>query len=101
MVKPQAIKAGYYVAIMLEPETAPENCYIGLVQAADEYGIRINLVHWDDELDVISGKSEDLFVPWTSITSMLVCNQEQPTRRFIRDKAPAWKVDIETMYAAD
>ena len=49
MAKPQAIRQGYYVAISLVPETAPSNCYIGLVQAADEFGIRINLIHWDDK----------------------------------------------------
>lgn len=98
MAKPQSIRPGYYVAISLEPGTAPSNCYIGLVLASDEYGVRINLVHWDDDLDVISPQTEDFFAPWTSITSMLVCTEEQPTGRFIRDKAPAWRADTESMY---
>ncbi len=96
MAKPQAIRPGYYVAIGLEPGTAPCNSYIGLVQAADEYGIRINLVRWDDELDVIGMQTEDFFAPWASITSMLVCTERQPTRRFVRDKAPAWQADMES-----
>ena len=99
MAKPQAIRPGYYVAASLEPGTAPFNCYIGLVLAADEYGVRINLAHWDDDLDVIVGHTEDFFAPWTSITSMLVCTEEQPTRRFIRDKAPVWQADVESMYS--
>lgn len=96
MAKPQAIQPGYYVAVSLEPGTAPEECYIGLVQAGDEYGIRINLVHWDDELDVIVGHTEDLFIPWMNITSILVCNKEQPVRRFVRDRAPAWKAELDS-----
>ncbi len=101
MTKPQVIKPGYYVAISLEPGTAPSSCYIGEVQAVDEYGIRINQVHWDDDLDVVVRHTEDFFVPWIGVTSMLVCTEEQPTRRFIRDKATAWQADIESMEAAD
>ncbi len=101
MAKPQAIRPGYYVALALVPGTAPCICYIGLVLATDEYGIRVNLVHWDDELDVIVRHTEDFFAPWISITSMLVCNEEQPTRRFIRDKAPAWLADLESMDAEE
>ena len=100
MAKPQAIRQGYYVAISLVPETAPSNCYIGLVQAADEFGIRINLVHWDDKSDMVGGHTEGLFVPWESITSILVCTEGQPTRRFVRDKAPEWQADIESIREA-
>ena len=91
MVKPQAIKTGYHVAIGLEPGTAPNRCYIGLVLAADEYGVRINVTRWDDSLDMIIRDTVDLFAPWVSITSMLVCTDEEPVRRFLRDKAPAWQ----------
>lgn len=97
MVKPQAILPGYYVAIGLEPGTAPSRCFIGLLMAADEYGVRINLVHWDDSLDMIMRDTEDLFVPWVSITSMLVCNKEEPVRRFLRDKAPAWQKKMNSL----
>ena len=97
MAKPDAIRPGYYVALFMVPETAPCSSYIGLVQAADEYGIRINLVDWDNELDRIRRLTEDLFVPWFSITSMLVCTDEEPKMRFVRDKAPAWQADIESM----
>ena len=97
MAKPQAVRPGYYVAIDLVPGAAPGNCYIGLIMAADEYGVRINLVHWDNGLDVVVRETEDLFIPWTSITSMLVCNEGQPSRRFLTHKAPAWRADIESM----
>ena len=100
MVKPQVIRSGYYVAISLVPGAAPSNCYIGLVQSADEYGIRIDMVHWDDKVDMVGGHTEGLFVPWSSITSVLVCTEEQPTRRFIRDRAPEWQADVEAMRAA-
>lgn len=44
MPKPEVLKPGYFVAVSLIPETAPECCYIGLVQALDEYGIRMTQV---------------------------------------------------------
>ena len=98
MAKPMVLKPGYFVAASLIPETAPEYCYIGLVQVLDEYGIRMTQVEWDDQLDGVKQFSEDIFVPWVNVNSMLVCTHEEPTRRFIRDRAPAWKAQIEAMY---
>ena len=97
MAKPQAIKRGDCVAVSLWPETAPNNCYVGVVKVADEYGIRINLIHWDDKLDMLGGYTESLFVPWENISSMLVNETEHPTRRFIMDKALNWQTQIESM----
>ena len=97
MVKPQTIQSGYCVAISLLPGTAPQNCYIGLVEAVDEYGIRVDLVHWDDKLDMMGGYTESLFVPWANISSILVNTERQPTRRFMTDKAPKWQTQIESM----
>ena len=97
MPKPQVIQEGYYVALSLAPETAPHSAYMGLVKVADEYGVRINQVHWDEKLDIVAASTEDLFVPWSNITSMLVCTQGQPTRRFVRDRAPQWLSEIESM----
>ena len=101
MAKPQAIREGYYVALCLVPGTAPQNCCIGLVTATDEYGIRINQVHWDDKLDVIAVSTEDFFFPWENIDSSLVCTPEHPTRRFVRDRAPQWRSEIESMRKAE
>jgi hypothetical protein len=98
MAKSETIKPGYFVAISLIPGTAPEYCYIGLVQVLDEYGIRITQVEWDDQLDGVKQYSEDIFVPWVNVNSMLVCTQEEPTRRFVRDRAPKWKSQVEAMY---
>ncbi len=98
MAKPEVLKPGYCVAVSLIPETAPECCYIGLVQVLDEYGVRMTQVEWDDQLDGIKQFSEDIFVPWVNINSMLVCTQQEPTRRFVRDRAPAWKAQVEAMY---
>lgn len=101
MAKPETIRPGYFVAMSLLPGTAPSNCYIGLVQVADEYGIRVNLAEWDDELDGVKKYTEDLFVPWVNITSMLVCTEDEPVRRFVRDRAPAWKAQVELMDRED
>ncbi len=98
MAKPDVLKPGYFVAVSLIPETAPECCYIGLVQVLDEYGIRMTQVEWDDQLDGVKQFSEDIFVPWVNVNSMLVCTQEEPTRRFVKDRAPKWKAQVEAMY---
>ena len=99
MVKTQhAIQPGYCVAVHLTPETAPECCYLGVVETVDEHGILINLVHWDDKLDMLGGYTESLFVPWANINSMLISTERQPTRRFMTDRARKWKTQIEGMH---
>jgi hypothetical protein len=98
MAKIQAIQPGYCVAVHLMPETAPEDCYIGMVEVVDEYGILINLVHWDDKLDMLGGYTESLFVPWMNINAMLVSTESQPTRRFMTDGARKWKAQIGVMH---
>jgi len=99
MAKVQAIQPGYCVAVHLLPETAPEDCYIGIVHAADEYGILINLVHWDDKLDMVGGYTESIFVPWLNINAMLVSTE--PSRRFMADRARKWKSQIAAMYGKE
>ena len=100
MAKAQVIQPGYYVAVYLVPGVAPRVCYIGLVQAVDEHGVRINPVHWDEDLDVIAANTEDFFTSWTNVASMLVCTDKQPSRRFVRDKAPEWRAAVESMQAS-
>ncbi|MFC1946052.1 hypothetical protein ACFLW1_02505 [Chloroflexota bacterium] len=99
MGKPTAIKAGFNIAVSLVPGTAPKCCYIGRVQATDEYGVRINPVEWEEKLDVVHVHTEDMFFPWANISSMLVGTEEQPERRFVRDRAPAWQADIEALHS--
>ena len=98
MAKEQTIQPGYCVAVNLVPDTAPECCYIGMVEVVDEWGILINLVHWDDKLDMLGGYSESIFVPWININSMLISTESQPTRRFMADRALKWKKQIESKY---
>ena len=98
MPKLQAIQPGYCVAIHLRPETAPECCYIGQVETTDDLGILLNLVHWDEKLDMLGGYSESLFVPWSNINAMLISTEKQPTRRFMTDRAHKWKSQIEAMH---
>ncbi|MCJ7606010.1 MAG: hypothetical protein MUO19_08280 [Dehalococcoidales bacterium] len=97
MARIQAIQPGYCVAVHLTPNTAPECCYVGMVEVTDDIGILINLVHWDDKLDMVGGYSESLFVPWTNINSMLISTEQQPTRRFMTDRAPRWKAQVEAL----
>jgi hypothetical protein len=97
MAKPIAIQAGYCVVVSLLPGTAPRNCYVGLVEAVDEFGIRVDLVHWDKEMDSIGGYTESLFVPWSNINSVLVSTEKQPTRLFMTDRAPKWLAQMEAM----
>jgi len=98
MAKMQTVQPGYCVAIHLTPQTAPESCYIGMVDAVDDHGILVNLVHWDDKLDMLGGYSESLFVPWVNINSMLISTEKQPTRRFMADRALKWQKEIEGQY---
>jgi hypothetical protein len=101
MAKTEAIQPGYCIAIHLIPDTAPEKVYIGIVDVVDQHGILMNLVHWDDKLDMLGGYTESLFVPWGNIKSMLISTEKQPTRRFMADKARKWKEQIEAMYAKE
>ena len=101
MVKMQTIQPGFCVAVHLVPETAPENCYIGMVEMVDEHGILINLVHWDDKLDMLGGYTESLFIPWIKINSILIRSERQPTRRFMTDRARKWQAQVETMHKKD
>ena len=101
MPKSQTVRTGYYVALCLAPGMAPRSCYIGLVNGVDEYGVRVNLVHWDDSLDMVVRETEDFFAPWASITSMLVCTEEEPSVHFLRDKVPKWQVGVESIRAAE
>lgn len=98
MAKIQAIQPGYCVAVYLLPESAPEDCYIGIVHAVDDFGILVNLVHWDDKLDMVGGYTESIFMPWVNINSMLVCTEASPSRRFLTDRAKKWKTQIEAIY---
>ncbi|MFC1968431.1 hypothetical protein ACFLVX_03475 [Chloroflexota bacterium] len=97
MARPTTIRPGYFVAVALTPRTAPRNSYVGVVGDVDEYGIRINLVHWDEELEAVVPEVEDVFAPWVSITSVLVYTSKEPSRRFVVDKAMAWQADIDSM----
>ena len=101
MAKTEAIQPGYCIAIHLVPDTAPEDCYIGIVDVVDQHGILMNLVHWDDKLDMMGGYSESLFVPWGNINSMLISTEKQPTRRFMADKARKWKDELESAHGKE
>ncbi len=97
MAKIDTLQPGYCVAVHLVPGTAPSNCYIGLVEAVDDQGIMINLVHWDEKLDMLGGYTEGLFIPWRNIKSILISTETQPTRRFMTDRARKWQDQIEVM----
>ena len=101
MAKTETIQPGYCVAVHLVPDTAPENCYIGQVESVDDHGIMINMVHWDDKLDMLGGYSESLFVPWNNINSILISTEAQPTRRFMTDRARKWQSRIEAMSGSE
>ncbi len=101
MARTEAIQPGYCIAVHLIPDTAPENCYIGVVDVVDQHGILMKLVHWDDKLDMVGGYTESLFVPWGNIKSMLLNTEKQPTRRFMADKAVKWKQQIDAMYGTE
>jgi hypothetical protein len=98
MSKSQAIQPGYCAAVHLMPDTAPDSCYIGMVDVVDEHGLLLNLVHWDDKLDMLGGYTESLFVPWENINSVLISTEKQPTRRFMADRARKFKTQVESLH---
>ena len=97
MARTDTIQPGYCVAVHLVPETAPDNCYIGMVESVDDHGMMINLVHWDDKLDMLGGYTESLFIPWNNINSILISTERQPTRRFMTDRARKWQARVKAM----
>jgi hypothetical protein len=101
MAKTHSIQPGYCVAVHLMPYTAPDHTYIGVVDVVDDHGILVNLVHWDDKLDMLGGYTESIFVPWMNIASVLISTEKQPTRRFMADRARKWKTQIDAMYARE
>ena len=101
MAKIATLQPGYCVAVHLVPGTAPNSCYIGMVEVVDEQGIMINLVHWDEKLDMLGGYTEGLFIPWRNINSILISTETQPTRRFMTDRARKWQTQIETMHSEE
>ncbi len=101
MAKTETIQPGYCVAVHLVPETAPEHCYIGQVEAVDEHGIMINMVHWDEKLDMLGGYTESLFIPWCNINSILISTERQPTRRFMTDRGRKWQARVNAMHGKE
>jgi hypothetical protein len=101
MAKTQAIQPGYCAAVHLMPGTAPDSCYIGMVEVSDDHGILLNLIHWDDKLDMLGGYTESLFIPWVNINSVLISTEKQPTRRFMADRARKWKAQIDTVHGKE
>ena len=86
MVELTTVKVGYHVAMIVKPDAAPLKCYVGEVQAVDERGVRLTLVDW--LIDEAVGY--DMFAPWESITSMLICTPEHDLSHF-GDHAAKWQ----------
>jgi len=76
MIKPEAMKTGSIVSVDFVPRTAPYSCCIGLVKVVDKYGIRINPAKWENDEEGIILSTEDLYIPWININSMLVCTEK-------------------------
>lgn len=74
----ESLVPGYWVALCLRPNTAPQRVYVGQVQAVDRRGVRVTL------RDVITGGAHgyDFFAPWSSIASFIVATPEHDVERF-------------------
>ena len=73
MTKQEAIKEGSVVSIGLIQGKATCDCYIGLAKGSSKQGIKINPVKWDRNSDSMKLSREQFYIPWTNISSMLVC----------------------------
>ena len=80
------IDVGYWMAVVLPPDTAPSRCYIGEVQAVDAHGIRLTLIDW------MVGMADDfdVFVPWRHIESAFIATPEHDLQEFGR-RAGHWQ----------
>jgi hypothetical protein len=84
------LKPGWWVALVLKPDTAPLRCYVGQIQAISDDGIRITLV------DSLTGMPAgyDLYAPHRNIESALVCTDVHDVRGF-GDLAGNWRAGLE------
>jgi hypothetical protein len=69
------IEVGFVVALITDLPTSTK-CYVGCVEAVDDYGVRMTLVDWFVGMFV----KEDLFVPWAHILGAAVWTEEHSFR---------------------
>ncbi len=82
----RGLEVGFYAAICLRPDAAPLRCYVGLVEAVDEHGVRLTLIDW-----VLGAPTDyDLFVAWSEITAALVSTPDHDLHDFGR-RAGQWQ----------
>ncbi len=79
LAKSQVLAPGYVVALTVKDGTAKQRCYVGMVQAVDEHGIRMTLMDW------FAGQFRgwDFFAPWESVTSAMAAAKGHDTVRFL------------------
>lgn len=70
------IEVGFVVALMTDLPTRTK-CYVGCVEAVDEFGLRMTLVDWFVGMFV----KEDLFVPWSRVLGAAVWTEEHSFRQ--------------------
>jgi len=80
------LEVSWWVAVVLKNRVAPLRCYVGQIQAKEEYGIRITCVDW------ISGSAsgQDLYLPLESIESALVATDDHDLKMFL-EAAAKWQ----------
>lgn len=83
--KHKGIASGFYVAILLKKGTAPERCYVGLVESTDDNGVRLTLLDWEVKECV----SWDLYVAWGNIESAMIATPNHYMNKFL-DEAMKW-----------
>lgn len=79
--KNKGIATGFYAVIVVKPGITPERCYIGVVQATDDKGLRLTLIDWD----VKAFESWDLYVSWENIDSAMVATPQHSAQKFLED----------------
>jgi len=59
---------GFWAALVLAPNSAPQRCYLGQVQSVDDRGVRMTL------MDFVIGDAVgwDLFVAWPNLQIALI-----------------------------
>jgi hypothetical protein len=88
------LKVGWWVAVVLKPDTAPFRCYVGKIEALDTDGMRLGLIDWV----VGDPVTWDFYIPHRNVESALLCTEEHDKKGF-GEAAGKWQETMQKSVA--
>jgi hypothetical protein len=79
----QTFSPGFWVALTLRRDAAPDRVYVGHVQAADDYGLRLRLLKDTDDDDGEPRPLCEVYVSRAQIKSALVATPDHGFDAFV------------------